>query len=333
MMQHGLMRIGWLASVMVATGGLALAQPTSSDQMVLEEIRSERAALNAEREALKLELALARDALANQQRGLREGASGGDRVAYGEVVEIGAHETIQSAVAFGSDIRVEGRVLGDATAFGGDVIVRPSGIIVGDAVSFGGRVLIEDGGQLAGEPISMVLPSPPTPGTTEAAGSLTGFLDLPTLAQTLYRRLVLMLSFAGAGVLVVGLFPQRVARVADTLEHQPIRSAVLGSAIASFVAMFSLLLAVVTLGLGLPVSFLLVAFLGLAWLLGFVGLCQAVGDRLPFAQKPHGRWAAFLVGVLLLTFISSLPLIGFLVVSAASLIGIGAASMSALGTR
>ena len=332
-MKHRRMFAALLATVMVMTSGLGMAQPTSSDQVVLEEIRSERAALNAEREALKRELVLTRDALANQQRALREQTSHKDRVGYGEAVEVGVHETVQSAVTFGADIRVEGRVEGDATAFGGDVVVSRSGIIAGDAVSFGGRVVVEDGGQVVGEPIAALGRPEPAPESRQAAGSLIGLLDIPTLAQVLYRRLMLMLSFAGAGVLMVGLFPQRVTRVAETLERQPIRSAVLGSVIASFVAMFSLLIAVATLGLGLPVGFLLVALLSLSWFLGFVALCQAVGDRLPFAQKPQGRWAAFLVGILLITLISGLPLVGVLVVSGASLIAIGAASLSALGTR
>ena len=84
---------------------------------------------------------------------------------------------------------------------------------------------------------------------------------------------------------------------------------------------------------GLPVSFLLVALLGLAWLMGFVGLCQAVGDKLPFRQKPHGRWFAFLIGTLVLTSIGALPFIGWLVVIAASMMGTGAALASWFGAR
>jgi hypothetical protein len=76
---------------------------------------------------------------------------------------------------------------------------------------------------------------------------------------------------------------------------------------------------------------MIVAVLGLAWLMGFVGLCQAVGDRLPFEQKPHGRWLAFLVGALLLTCVGNLPVVGWLVVIAASTMGIGAALSSRLG--
>ena len=73
--------------------------------------------------------------------------------------------------------------------------------------------------------------------------------------------------------------------------------------------------------------------LGLAWLLGFVGLCQTVGDRLPLDLGPHGRWIAFLVGVVLITCLGSLPAIGWLFVSGASLVGLGAAISTRFGSR
>ena len=98
------------------------------------------------------------------------------------------------------------------------------------------------------------------------------------------------------------------------------------------ISVFSGLFVLLTLGLGTPVSALLMAGLGAAWLFGFVGLCQVVGDRLPFADKPQGRWLTFLVGTMLLTFLGSLPWVGWLVVFTASMVGIGAAITSRFGS-
>ena len=83
--------------------------------------------------------------------------------------------------------------------------------------------------------------------------------------------------------------------------------------------------------LGLPMSFVLFGLLGIAWLLGFVALCQAVGDKLPFEQKPHGRWIAFLVGVLLVGFVGALPFVGWVTIVGISVIGIGAALSTKFG--
>ena len=259
-----------------------------------------------------------------------------ERVAFGQVVLVDEGETVDEVVAFGDDVHVKGVVRGDATSFGGSVIVFPTGAIHGDAVAFGGEIRVEDGGTLEGGRVSLGVPGVAVSEVTSpAAGSVGATIanDAQGLLSSIYRRLVLLLSFAGAGVLVVGLFPTRVTRIADTLEERPFRSMFVGVMATGFLMLFSLIFGIVTFGLGLPVSFVVVAALGLAWLMGFVGLCQAVGDRLPFEQKPHGRWLAFLVGTILLTCVGSLPLVGWLVVLAASAIGVGAALSSRFGGR
>jgi len=167
----------------------------------------------------------------------------------------------------------------------------------------------------------------------EAAGSVAALMNDGSLFDSLYRRLVLLLTFAGAGVLVVGLFPNRVGKIASNIDTHPMRSIAIGTLATGFLTLFSLLFAVVTLGLGLPVSMVVWVLIGLAWLMGFVGLCQAIGDRLPFESKPQGRWLTFLIGAVLITCMSSLPLVGWLVIGGASLLGIGAALSTRLGGR
>ncbi|MFT4627621.1 MAG: hypothetical protein ACI8PZ_006308 [Myxococcota bacterium] len=323
-------------ATLLLLAGLAQAEPApqTSGESLLEEIRQERAALAEERRALQEELDRGRRALAQERELGAEVASDADRVGYGEVVRIAAGETVEDVVGFGADVHVDGAVSGDATAFGADIIVGDGGRVNGDAISFGGRVVVNDGAVVMGDRVAMELPGVSAlPDVQGATGSLTHLMDLRSLGAALYNRLIAMLSFAGAGVLVVGLFPERVSRIADALERRPVRAAVVGGFTASFIGLFSLLFAVVTLGLGLPVSIVLMAALGLAWLMGFVGLCQAVGDRLPFAHQPHGRWVAFLVGVMLLTFAGSLPLVGYLVLGAAGMVGVGAAAMTRFGGR
>lgn len=255
------------------------------------------------------------------------------RVTFTDAILIPTGQQVDEAVAFGNDVHVDGHVLGNAVAFGGDVSVSHSGRVDGDLVSFGGSIDVEDGAQIGGNRVAMELPMS-LPVVAEAieptgAASLHLATDAGALLHTLYRRMVFLLSVAGAGVLVVGLFPARVSRVAQDIEERPIRAAVVGTLSTGFLMLFAGLFTVVTLGLGLPVSVLLVGLLGIAWLLGFVALCQAIGDRLPLQDRPHGRWIALLLGVVLLTFLGSLPWIGWLTVGMVSLLGIG----SALATR
>lgn len=317
---------------------LLLAPPAPAQEPEPGPSAAETEALRAETEALRTELARMREELATVRDAGRQTVDDedGSRTGFGQAVSVGADETVDEAVSFGSDVNVAGHVLGDAVSFGGNVRIAPTGRVDGDAVSFGGRVEVLDGGAVSGDRVAMGLPAiaPPAPPLPPRAPIGAGtVLDVTAagsdLLATIHRKLVWLLSLSGAGVLVVGLFPQRVGRVARDLEERPMRAAVVGTLASSFLMLFSLLFTLLTLGLGLPVSAMLVALLGGAWLLGFVGLCQAVGDRLPFEDRPYGRWIAFLVGVVLLTFLGSLPWVGWLVVGAASVLGVG----SALSTR
>lgn len=307
-----------------------VAAPELEAQMV--ELREALEARDADVEELRAEL----EALKSQTREpVPAPTTDAERVGYGEAVQVHAGERVPEVVAFGDDVHVAGHVVGDATSFGGSILVASTGVVGGDAVSFGGTVEVEDGGVIEGDRVALGVPGvAPAAAPDAALGAISEVAaGGESWFDTLYRRLILLLSFAGAGVLVVGLFPNRVGRIARDLEQRPIRSAAVGVLGSGFLVLFAVLFAILTLGLGLPVSMVVVVVLGLAWLLGFVGLCQAVGDRLPFDQRPRGRWVAFLVGTVLLTFFGSLPLVGWLVVFAASAVGIGSALATRFGSR
>lgn len=297
-------------------------------------------AMRREMEAMQRELAVLR---ARQEAPSVTPSDQPERVGFGIPVQVPEGQEVDEVVSFGDDVHVAGHVLGDAISFGGDVRIAQTGQVDGDAVSFGGVVDVDDGGQVAGNRVAMEMPlqlpavATSPEGDVNASGHLVLASDASDFLRSLYRRAVWMLSVAGAGVLVVGLFPGRVTRVAQDLESRPVRAAVVGTLATGFLALFSVLFAVVTLGLGFPISVLLMGVLSVAWLLGFVGLCQAVGDRLPvqdrhgFAGIARGRWIAFLVGVVLLTFLGSLPWVGWFVVGGASVLGIGAALSTRFG--
>lgn len=315
--------------------GTALAQtvpeepPTAHEladqQAVLDaqaaELDARRAAFEAEQAAWEASVRRQRAQLADE-RVVEEGAG------FGRSVEVPAGQSWEEAISFGGDVRVKGHVTGDAVSFGGDVIVEDGGHVDQSAVSFGGRVVVHPGGTLNGDRVAMEVPAERSP----FLGALPRVTGAARVWDQVRWRLVMLLAMAGAGVLTVGVFPARVRRIARDLEVRPLRAALLGSLASGFVIVFSVLLAVLTVGLGLPVSVLLLCALGIAWLLGFVGLCQAVGDRLPLNQRPYGRWLAFLVGVVPLVFLGSLPWIGWVVVGAASVIGVGGAVSTRFGS-
>jgi hypothetical protein len=261
---------------------------------------------------------------------------GPEIVSFGRPAVVAEGQVVEEAVSFGDDVDVAGHVRGDAVSFGGNVILRSTGRIDGDAVSFGGDVQVDPAAAIDGDRVAMGMPAFGTPTPPEgptAAGSLFESTDAWSLLAALQRRLFALCVLGGTSVLVVALFPNRVDRVARALEERPVRAAAVGSLATGFLTVFGLLFAIVTLGLGLPITFLLYTMLGVAWLLGFVAVCQAIGDRLPIEQRPQGRWIVLLVAVALLASLGSLPWLGWLLLGGVSVLGIGASITSRFGAE
>lgn len=266
-------------------------------------------------DAQNLEIA----ALKQQLTTLQTRPSSGPRTSYGEGIFIKEGEIVDEVTAFGDDVRVDGLCSGDATSFGGDVIVGPTGQISGDATAFGGQIHVEDGGKVQGDRVAYA-----DDVDEEDAEEITWF-------EAARSRLQFLLSLAGAGILVVGLVPDRVGRVAEHIRTTPLRAFLLGGVGVIVVPIVAVMFAIT--GLGIPISLVLFAALGLAWLIGFVGVCQAIGDRLPMRERHHGRWLAFALGTLAVGFFGVLPWIAWFVVIAGGLVGIGGAFLSRYGGR
>jgi hypothetical protein len=75
----------------------------------------------------------------------------GDRTQVGHNIRIGPDEQVNGATCFGCSIEVRGRVTGDVTAFGGNIVVEDQGQIGGDATVFGGNIRIEKQVKVGGD--------------------------------------------------------------------------------------------------------------------------------------------------------------------------------------
>jgi len=77
---------------------------------------------------------------------------GSDVVQFGKRIVIGPNELVNGdVVAIGSDIRIEGKVMGDVAAIFGSVELAPTAIVNGEVVSILGEVDREDGSIVRGE--------------------------------------------------------------------------------------------------------------------------------------------------------------------------------------
>jgi hypothetical protein len=333
----------------VAPEAPADAAPSDELRAALDELRAEivalRGELRAEIAALRAEDASPPDA--DVAGGAAEPAalpppSGRIARSLGDALEIGQGEVVDRAETMGGPLHVRGTVRGDARSVGGEIHVHDGGRIGGNAAAVGGDIIIEPGGRIAGTANvvgGQVLVRPGGKlGHLATAPPITAALSAPALPDRglwdgvwstlggLYQRLVFLLAFAGAGVLVIALMPERIGRISEKVAAQPLASGLVGLLGAIAVPVLAIALLPTLVG---PI--VLLSALGIAWMMGFVALCQLIGDRLDPSRGSRGRWAAFLIGSVIVSFIGALPWIGVIAVIGASLVGIGAVLTSRYG--
>ena len=239
------------------------------------------------------------------------------------VVPLG--EMLEKAVAFGGPVDVEGSVLGDAVSVGSDVVVRSTGIVEGNAVAVGGNVVVEPGGQVAGDRVAIGEPN-----ATASFAYAFGDETPKGVVRGLFRQLSVLSCLMGAGVLLMGLWPQNVERVARPLGDRPFWYAIAGAILTASFVVGSGLLAITLVGI--PLAVLLSIILAVAWLLGVVALCKAIGERFPVLER-NGAWATFLAGAVILGAVSLVPYLGPMLIVLVGFPAVGAALLTRLGNR
>jgi hypothetical protein len=216
-------------------------------------------------------------------------------------------------VTFGGSIFVDGRVDGDAVAFGGRIESNSNSKIFGDAVAIGGYVSRQDNSVIVGESKSM--PYVLIPGQYR-----------PTLLGSIALAFINVL-FVALGYLFVRA--KRAETFARAIERRP--------ASVFFAGVFLLLI-----------------FYGLDWLTGYLGRWETPSDvvlliiflaiaaagatglgywvaRVVFPET-SGIWAA-IGGVLALSLLELVPLLGLLVFAVGLTISVGASLATRFGAR
>jgi hypothetical protein len=137
---------------------------------------------------------------------------------------------------------------------------------------------------------------------------------------------------ATAGLLLLWLVPQFMARAVDTLRTTPGRSVLLGFALLITVPIAALILIVSVLAL--PIGMTLGALYLIGLLLGVLTIALYVGEaearffkRPPMTFGSRAMW--LLAGVMSLAILRAVPVVGTLVVVASVLFGFGALTLAA----
>jgi len=301
-----------------------------------------------------------------------QGPRNRDDVCTGGSTTISATDTVNSVVLFGCGARIQSgaRVQRDVVSFGGDVVIEKGVQVTGDVVIFGGNVDIAGqighrvtmlGGNLVLESTAVVQDDvnmsggsldqkegavvqgriirgqsfstgrvgvvPPVVVTGGVMGAVT------SLVFGFIRNIIYAFALAALGALTVVFMPAQTHQVSDTAQKSAMESIGVGC-LTLFVAFTLGLLLIITL-CGIPFGLLLWLSLAIAWIFGWIALGRMTGEKLLEAIKVREILpiVAVVVGIIVLTIVSFVPVLGWLVGLFIGLLGLGAVVLTRFGTR
>ncbi len=251
-------------------------------------------------------------------------------IRLGEDVRVAPNESVETVVAFGGNIVVEGQVRSTVIAFGGDVELH-DGAVVGDGmtaedfavISFGGSVSEAGGADVVGKTVDLE-GLDWFEGTAEALGA--PFRRGSATGWAIGLAFWLLVAF-----LAGRLASRQVEAVAQHLEQRPLANlgwGVLGALIIFPLITLLLVITVVGVFAAVPLALFIMPILFLA---GYLAAASILGQRVLRAvgSAEAGLIAATMVGVVVLELLSLVPALGALLLGLVWLAGFGA-TVSAL---
>ncbi len=260
----------------------------------------------------------------------------------GDLVVFGGNVTVEedalldgSLVVIGGNITVHGSVESDVVIIGGTISLEETAIVKGDVVSVGGVISRADGALVEGDIIENNGPSIQIPDVPNAPNVSPVRVSVNPFANV-FQLVFQAIGVAALAMLLVLFMQPQLERVSRAVVANPLIPGSVGMLVV-FLAPLALVLMVVTILL-IPVAFVAVLLLVLAWLFGVIAIGMEVGER--FTQAIHQDWAPVFkagFGTLLLMLVVGgvglVPCVGWLAPFLVGLTGIGAVTLTLFGSR
>ncbi len=250
---------------------------------------------------------------------------GGNAVVEGRVIE--------SVVAFGGSITISGEVGEAVVGFGTHIVIKSTAVIDGDIAAIGGTLEKEPGSTIKGS--TTYIQSSEIGDKLFRQGVVRGLFSLSVMPIILVFKLVIFTGWLVAGLIGAGLFPKPIALAAGE-----IRSSfwhVLGVGILSLIILillwvFAFLLCFILIGIPFLLALSVTGFV--IWIFGRLAVFYFFGDSLLRALRARSSSAigAVLLGLVVVSLIAFLPLLGFLVTAVLNIIGLGVVVRTKFGT-
>jgi hypothetical protein len=239
----------------------------------------------------------------------------------------------QSVFAIGGTITVSGEVGDSVVGIGCRVIIKSTAVVRHDVVSLGGTLEKEPGCTIQGD--TVYLKGSDIAGKIFGGGLVHGFFSLSFLPLVLILKLVIAVGWLVLAVVGAAAFPKPIAFAAGELRKSFWLAFAIGFlAHIAFIGLviFAALLSIILLGI--PILFALITA-GLAIkVFGRVILFAFFGESLlrAFGSKSFSTMGAVLTGLLLVTLVGFLPVVGFLFGLFINLVGWGIVIRTKFGT-
>jgi len=232
-------------------------------------------------------------------RGNVEGAAGS--------VTVGQSGVVGGDLSAGAgSIRVDGTVRGDLRAGAETITLGPGAVVEGD-VRYDGKLNRAAGATVGG-----------TVTRDSSIGGVSFVPSIPSWTLDVYGLLV-NLAFAAALLLV---FPRFTDGMGERTVGSPGRTA--GAGLIALIGIPVLLIAFAITIIGIPITIMGIFVFALLLWIGFVMGRYVVGTWILSYTDFEGRWAALLVGFLVVGLLALVPFVGWVFDLAALLLGLGA---------
>lgn len=267
----------------------------------------------------------------------------GNLVVFGGAITLELNSTVNGdVVLMGGTVDSFGTVNGSMVGIGGVLQLGESSVVNGDMVTIGAALQRPPGAQISGDviqglsfPFQFNFPSEMQFDNVQPTVPAFNVSANPALDVVWFT--FRMFIWAALAILLVIFFSAQTDRVARAALDQPLITGGAGL-LTAFLGPLALLALTVTIIL-IPVAFVAVILLGIAWLLGWVALGLEVGRRI--ANMMDQEWAPAIsagVGTLILYFVLAgfdqlVPCVGWLPRTLVGMWGLGAVIMTYFGTR
>ena len=259
----------------------------------------------------------------------------GNLAVLGGTAQIDNGATVNGDVSvLGGAVTIDGTVTGNVSLLGGTLRLNESAVVEGNLANFAGSVQRAQGAVVRGNTFSgLRAPS----GINPAPVAPTFMIQRETPRGWFSRFINWQLGTIGSlllmgllGLVLVVTAPRAISRVASAAAFQPAAAFGIGF-LTLIVGLLAGAILLIACGLGLLVWLALVA----GSVLGWIGAGFWLGQRLLRGLKTNApsSIAEVLVGVVLITFLSRLPCIGWLFWIVFVSLGLGAVVLTRFGTQ